>query len=180
MTNSKVVNSPQFFFRAEKIESETFVCQTSSQIICPNENRVITNTHNVNLNDNLTNDILTNDNSTVEGRNSYGRPTLIQNILDEDDNSENNNFTFNSSTNDNSTKDSTTNDDSANANSNEQGEVCHPNIVAICQTKPEIVTVTEQRQNCSNSRNPKRENNYVTTKICITYKDGSWYCKNLV
>ena len=50
-------------------------------------------------------------------------------------------------------------------------------MVAICQTKPEIVTVTEQRQLCTNEKNEK---NYATTKICITYKDGSWYCKNLV
>ena len=61
---------------------------------------------------------------------------------------------------------------------NSTTEICHPNIVAICQTKPEIVTVTEQRQNCSRKRNG--EDQLLTTKICITYKDGSWYCKNLV
>ena len=60
---------------------------------------------------------------------------------------------------------------------NSTGQICHPNMVAICQTKPEIVTVTEQRQLCTNEKNEK---NFATTKICITYKDGSWYCKNLV
>jgi hypothetical protein len=30
----------------------------------------------------------------------------------------------------------------------EEEMVCHPNIVSLCQTKPEIVTVTEQRQMC--------------------------------
>jgi hypothetical protein len=128
------ISEIEIFFRAERIESETFVCQTSSQIICPNENRVITNTHNVNLNDNSTNDILTTDNSTTESRNSNGRPTLIQDILDDDDNSANDNSTHVNSTYDKM------------PNVNITGEVCHPNVVAICQTKPEIVTVTEQRQ----------------------------------
>lgn len=30
----------------------------------------------------------------------------------------------------------------------EEPEVCLPNFVSLCQTKPEIVTVTEQRQMC--------------------------------
>ena len=67
--------------------------------------------------------------------------------------------------------------DDADAGNSTADKVCHPNVVAICQTKPEIVTVTEQRQICETGSGKK---NLVTTKICITYKDGSWFCKNLV
>jgi hypothetical protein len=56
----------------------------------------------------------------------------------------------------------------------------HPNVVAICQTKPEIVTVTEQRQLCAERTKSSDAKKSVTTKICVSYADGSWFCKNLV
>ncbi len=87
---------------------------------------------------------------------------MIQNILDEDDNSANDSLESDNSTNNNSTNDSSSTD-----NSTERGEVCHSNIVAICQTKPEIVTVTEQRQMCNSSSNPKRSERLIPNESTV-------------
>ena len=165
----QLLNFPPFF-RAEMVSSETFVCQTSFQVTCPNGDNYSSTEEMINLND----DDSFNDNSLVENQ------TDLPVDLDQDYTTKKQSdlpvdlepdYTIESR------KDLPVDLDDADAGNSTADKVCHPNVVAICQTKPEIVTVTEQRQICETGSGKK---NLVTTKICITYKDGSWFCKNLV
>ena len=135
------------------ISSETFVCQTSLHVSCPDGQDYSSVQEKINLTDRSFGDnLFPSNNQTLE---------FDDTSVDGDDGNDV------SSTDDNSIED----------------QVCHPNIVAVCQTKPEVVTVTEQRQLCKTGSRRGVEgpdSNPVTTKICITYKDGSWFCRNLV
>jgi len=188
------------------IASETFVCQSSFQVICPNDaknqSRLVTSKHSIDLSDNWSEDNSTSNVETIK-RSIFNNEDISDeydsraennssSVINKTDNSSNplnfqseniqkETFQVESGGNSSNVENKTDNSSIDNSSSN---ETCHPNVVAICQTKPEIVTVTEQRQLCSNKKrerkfdsNPK---NFVTTKICITYKDGSWFCKNLV
>ena len=195
------------------IASETFVCQTSFQVNCPNDeknrSRTVTSKHSIDFNDswsddNSTNNVETNkrsifseedlydyDSSTSSDVNKTDNSTNVDNLKNESIQIGTLNVSSNFENGNNSSNLENKSDDST------SDEICHPNVVAICQTKPEIVTVTEQRQLCSNKKRRtnffKEDSNhrnlfkddlnqksFVTTKICITYKDGSWFCKNLV
>ena len=59
---------------------------------------------------------------------------------------------------------------------------CYPNRLAVCHSKPKIVTVTETQQLCGKEFQAKT---YRTTKMCITYEHdtdetlvGDWKCLN--
>lgn len=54
----------------------------------------------------------------------------------------------------------------------EENEVCHDNHVAICVKMPDTVTLTEKRQKCNGDLTER------TTKMCVTYTNGTWSCKN--
>ena len=145
------------------ISSDTFVCQTSFHVSCPDGQDYSSVQEKINLTDRSFGDnLFPAENRTLEfdDTSSKSASASDDNSIDDDD------------------------------------QVCHPNIVAVCQTKPEVVTVTEQRQLCKTGPRPRTrtgsrpgsrterpessDSNPVTTKICITYKDGSWFCRNLV
>ena len=144
------------------IASETFVCQTSFQVNCPNDeknrSRTVTSKHSIDFNDswsddNSTNNVETNkrsifseedlydyDSSTSSDVNKTDNSTNVDNLKNESIQIGTLNVSSNFENGNNSSNLENKSDDST------SDEICHPNVVAICQTKPEIVTVTEQRQ----------------------------------
>jgi len=50
---------------------------------------------------------------------------------------------------------------------------CVRNPIVVCGTDHQKVVVTEKRQKCGES------DQLVTTKICFTYPDASWFCREL-
>eukprot|EP00088_Acartia_fossae_P068170 TRINITY_DN8592_c0_g1_i1.p1 TRINITY_DN8592_c0_g1~~TRINITY_DN8592_c0_g1_i1.p1 ORF type:complete len:999 (+),score=189.42 TRINITY_DN8592_c0_g1_i1:42-2999(+) len=54
---------------------------------------------------------------------------------------------------------------------NDCGQKCFNNPIVSCTTLPQTVAVTEKRQYCQGYEG------LVTTKICITYPDASWVCR---
>jgi hypothetical protein len=51
---------------------------------------------------------------------------------------------------------------------------CERNSIVVCSTEPQKVVVTEKRQVCGEDKQ------LVTTKICFTYPDASWFCRSLL
>jgi len=48
---------------------------------------------------------------------------------------------------------------------------CERNPIVVCNTVPQTVAITEKKQRCG------VEKSLQTTKICFTYPDASWVCK---
>eukprot|EP00092_Neocalanus_flemingeri_P008163 GFUD01008803.1.p1 GENE.GFUD01008803.1~~GFUD01008803.1.p1 ORF type:complete len:1002 (+),score=221.94 GFUD01008803.1:543-3548(+) len=48
---------------------------------------------------------------------------------------------------------------------------CEKNTIVVCNTVPQTVAITEKKQRCG------PDNSLQTTKICFTYPDASWVCK---
>jgi len=48
---------------------------------------------------------------------------------------------------------------------------CERNPIVVCNTVPQTVAITEKKQRCG------PDNSLQTTKICFTYPDASWVCK---
>ena len=60
---------------------------------------------------------------------------------------------------------------------------CQPNRLAVCEAKPQVITLTVQQQLCGEDFLPK---SYRTTQLCITYGHnhgsrtvGEWKCLDL-
>ena len=72
------------------------------------------------------------------------------------------------------------NGNNENQTSYNEAKTCQPNRLAICQSKPKMVTVTETQRLCGKDF---QEMTYRTTKMCITYEHdtdntliGDWKC----
>lgn len=49
--------------------------------------------------------------------------------------------------------------------------LCERNPIVVCSTVPQTVAITEKKQKCG------KKKKLQTTKICFTYPDASWICK---
>ena len=56
---------------------------------------------------------------------------------------------------------------------NQEEEICYDNSVAFCSKTPQLVTITMKKQPCGRSLK------MTASKMCITYPNGQWSCKNL-